>query len=66
MRGGTGGQGLPKYGGKGGRGGHVYAVANDKTSLKYIKSTNPTQRFIASNGCHSTSVHSSFIYITVF
>ena len=56
VRGGPGGQGLPKYGGIGGRGGHVYVVAKEKSSLKKLKSLFPEKRFIAGKGENSRYV----------
>ncbi|GFT93135.1 GTP-binding protein 10, partial [Trichonephila clavipes] len=52
-RGGRGGNGLPKYGGIGGKGGDVYVQAKDSYSLSQLKKMYPTQRFIAGSGGNS-------------
>lgn len=53
-RGGSGGQGLPKYGGVGGQGGNVVIVAKKDRSLANVRSRCPTRRFVAGNGGNST------------
>ncbi len=56
VRGGAGGQGLPSYGGCGGRGGHIYVVGpkdKRKVTLKNLQQRNPTKRFVASSGGNS-------------
>ena len=53
VKGGPGGQGLPKFGGKGGRGGHVYVVCEKNATLKKVISENPSKRFLAGNGTNS-------------
>ena len=53
VRGGGGGQGLPRYGGRGGRGGHVYVVGSKNMSLKKLVQQNPTKRFVAKSGENS-------------
>ncbi|KAG8188636.1 hypothetical protein JTE90_005989 [Oedothorax gibbosus] len=50
VRGGRGGNGLPKYGGIGGKGGDVYAEAVENYSLKQLKKEFPSQRFVAGSG----------------
>ena len=54
VRGGGGGQGLPKYGGRGGDGGSVYVEAVPNMTLKKIKELNVKKRFVAGNGDNST------------
>ncbi|CAH1789146.1 unnamed protein product [Owenia fusiformis] len=54
VRGGAGGQGYPKFGGKGGDGGDVYVKCYDKAkSLKELAKRHPEKRFIAGNGGNS-------------
>ncbi|KAI0227923.1 GTP-binding protein 10 [Lamellibrachia satsuma] len=53
VRGGGGGQGLPRYGGRGGRGGHVYVVGSKNMTLKKLIQQNPTKRFVAKSGTNS-------------
>ncbi|GLH12480.1 GTP-binding protein 10 [Gryllus bimaculatus] len=53
VRGGTGGNGLPKYGGIGGKGGDVFLVAEKDTKLKRVLSKLPTKRIAAGSGGHS-------------
>ncbi|XP_035216048.1 GTP-binding protein 10-like [Stegodyphus dumicola] len=48
--GGRGGNGLPKYGGVGGKGGDVYVEACDSYTLKKLKVEHPDQRFVAGKG----------------
>jgi len=55
VRGGTGGQGLVKYSGIGGRGGDVFVVGEEKKTLKNIYQMFPSKRFIASKGEDSRS-----------
>ncbi|XP_064613860.1 GTP-binding protein 10-like [Liolophura sinensis] len=54
VRGGSGGQGFPRYGGLGGKGGDVYVTAVKKRTLKHVHSANPSKRFIAGNGDNSS------------
>lgn len=54
MKGGTGGQGLMKYGGIGGRGGNVIVVGMDNAHLKKLRSQFPSQRLAAANGENSS------------
>lgn len=53
VKGGAGGQGLPRYGGRGGRGGHVYIVAHDRATFRKIVSTYPKKRVSAGVGINS-------------
>jgi len=50
VRGGTGGVGLAKYNGIGGRGGDIYVVGAEKTTLKNIIRMFPGKRFRGSKG----------------
>jgi len=50
VQGGRGGNGLPKYGGVGGKGGDVYLQASKIYSLKKLKLEYPTQKWIAEPG----------------
>lgn len=54
-RGGNGGNGLPKYGGVGGKGGDVYAEAVDGFTLRNLKDKFPRQRFMGGKGEDSKS-----------
>lgn len=54
-RGGSGGNGLPKYGGVGGKGGDVYVEAVDGWTLRNLKDKFPKQRFVAEKGEDSKS-----------
>ncbi|XP_064634387.1 GTP-binding protein 10-like [Lineus longissimus] len=53
VKGGSGGQGFPKYGGIGGRGGDVYVVASKHLSLKSVKAKCPKQKYTAEAGGNS-------------
>lgn len=53
MRGGAGGQGLPKYGGIGGKGGDVILRAVKGTKFQDLVDINPTQRYTAGTGSNS-------------
>jgi len=53
VRGGTGGRGLAKYNGIGGRGGHVYVVAQERATLKSLRKQYPERRFCATTGSDS-------------
>ena len=53
VKGGTGGKGFSKYGGIGGRGGHVYVEAVERTTLLKLYSENPDKRFTAGVGKNS-------------
>ncbi|XP_007530290.1 GTP-binding protein 10 [Erinaceus europaeus] len=52
-RGGSGGMGYPRLGGEGGKGGDVWVVAHDRTTLKGLKSKYPQKRFVAGEGANS-------------
>ncbi|XP_068790875.1 GTP-binding protein 10 isoform X2 [Struthio camelus] len=54
VRGGTGGMGYPRLGGEGGRGGDVWFVAQERTTLKSIKDRYPQKRFVAGAGANSS------------
>ncbi|XP_072029197.1 GTP-binding protein 10-like [Amphiura filiformis] len=54
VRGGGGGQGQPKFGGRGGDGGCVYVEAVPNMTLQNLKRSNIKKRFIAGNGENST------------
>ncbi|XP_034030705.1 GTP-binding protein 10 [Thalassophryne amazonica] len=54
VRGGTGGSGLPRLGGEGGRGGDVWVMSSKDVTLSRIKSKYPQKRFIAENGANSS------------
>ncbi|KAL8619671.1 hypothetical protein ACOMHN_019726 [Nucella lapillus] len=53
VRGGAGGQGLPKYGGMGGKGGDVVIVCEKKRTLVDVYRKYPSRRFVAGNGGNS-------------
>ncbi|XP_067418337.1 GTP-binding protein 10 [Emydura macquarii macquarii] len=54
VKGGPGGMGHPRLGGEGGRGGDVWLVAKEKTTLKRIKDRFPQKRFVAGAGANSS------------
>ncbi|NXC18271.1 GTPBA protein, partial [Corythaeola cristata] len=54
VRGGTGGMGYPRLGGEGGRGGDVWFVARERTTLKSIRDRYPQKRFVAGTGANSS------------
>ncbi|XP_017584746.1 PREDICTED: uncharacterized protein LOC103612345 isoform X4 [Corvus brachyrhynchos] len=54
VRGGTGGMGYPNLGGEGGRGGDVWFVARERTTLKSIREKYPQKRFVAGTGANSS------------
>ncbi|KFQ81543.1 GTP-binding protein 10, partial [Phoenicopterus ruber ruber] len=54
VRGGTGGMGYPRLGGEGGRGGDVWFVARERTTLKSIRERYPQKRFVAGTGANSS------------
>ncbi|XP_043546290.1 GTP-binding protein 10 isoform X1 [Chiloscyllium plagiosum] len=54
VRGGSGGMGLLRLGGEGGKGGDVWVVAQDGMSLKKIKDKYPSKRFVAGVGANSS------------
>lgn len=53
-KGGTGGMGLPRLGGEGGKGGDVWIVAKGDITLKKIKDRYPHKRFAAGVGGNSS------------
>ncbi|KAG9329386.1 hypothetical protein JZ751_005427 [Albula glossodonta] len=55
VRGGSGGMGLPRLGGQGGKGGDVWVTAKDGVTLKNIKDKYPHKRFIAGVGTNSSN-----------
>ncbi|NXY91074.1 GTPBA protein, partial [Alcedo cyanopectus] len=54
VKGGTGGMGYPRLGGEGGRGGDVWLVARERTTLKSLKDRYPQKRFVAGTGANSS------------
>uniref|UniRef100_A0A4W5LAF2 GTP-binding protein 10 n=1 Tax=Hucho hucho TaxID=62062 RepID=A0A4W5LAF2_9TELE len=54
VRGGSGGMGLPRLGGQGGKGGDVWVVAQKEITLKRVKDKYPQKRFIAGVGTNSS------------
>ncbi|XP_052797217.1 GTP-binding protein 10-like [Mya arenaria] len=54
VRGGAGGQGYPKFGGIGGKGGDVMIRAHEKSTLEKIVTINPLKRFTAASGGNSS------------
>ncbi|XP_015271793.1 PREDICTED: GTP-binding protein 10 isoform X2 [Gekko japonicus] len=56
VKGGSGGMGHPRLGGEGGCGGDVWLVAQEKLTLKRMKSQNPEKRFLAGPGDNSKIV----------
>ncbi|NXQ45860.1 GTPBA protein, partial [Catharus fuscescens] len=54
VRGGTGGMGYPNLGGEGGRGGDVWFIARERTTLKSIREKYPQKRFVAGTGANSS------------
>lgn len=52
-KGGTGGHGLPKRGGIGGKGGDIVAVGHETVTLQKISALNPSRRFVAEPGADS-------------
>lgn len=55
VRGGTGGAGLPRYGGIGGAGGNVYVVTKDRLNLQDVVKNLKTKRIKASEGGDSSA-----------
>ena len=53
VRGGAGGQGHPKFGGIGGKGGNVVLKTDSKIFLRDVKEKHPTKRFAAGGGKNS-------------
>lgn len=58
VRGGSGGMGLPRLGGQGGKGGDVVVVSKKEVTLKRIKDKYPQKRFIGGVGANSRLVFS--------
>nr|XP_019948790.1 PREDICTED: GTP-binding protein 10 [Paralichthys olivaceus] len=54
VRGGSGGMGLPRLGGQGGKGGDVWVVATKNLTLKRIKDKYPQKRFLGGGGANSS------------
>ncbi|XP_010900800.1 GTP-binding protein 10 [Esox lucius] len=54
VRGGSGGMGLPRLGGQGGKGGDVWVVAQKEITLKKMKDKYPQKRFTAGVGANSS------------
>ncbi|GAA6220681.1 GTP-binding protein 10 [Lates japonicus] len=54
VRGGSGGMGLPRLGGQGGKGGDVWVVATKSVTLKRIKDKYPQKRFVGGSGANSS------------
>ncbi|KAI3361038.1 hypothetical protein L3Q82_013235 [Scortum barcoo] len=54
VRGGSGGMGLPRLGGQGGKGGDVWVVATKNMTLKRIKDKYPQKRFVGGAGANSS------------
>ncbi|KAG7282157.1 hypothetical protein CRUP_034904 [Coryphaenoides rupestris] len=54
VRGGSGGMGLPRLGGEGGKGGDVWVVSKKEVTLKRIKDKYPIKRFIGDVGANSS------------
>lgn len=53
VKGGAGGQGFRKYGGIGGKGGDIYAVAKSDETLQDVYIRNPSKRYSALTGSNS-------------
>lgn len=47
--------GYPRLGGEGGRGGDVYFVAQERTTLRSVKNRYPQKRIVAGTGANSRS-----------
>uniref|UniRef100_A0A336MCD5 CSON009458 protein n=1 Tax=Culicoides sonorensis TaxID=179676 RepID=A0A336MCD5_CULSO len=56
LKGGHGGNGLPKYGGNGGQGGAIVLIAKEKATLRGILKKYPTGEVIATNGEDSSKL----------
>ncbi|KAK4879554.1 hypothetical protein RN001_007700 [Aquatica leii] len=54
VRGGTGGNGLPKFGGVGGQGGNVVVVGKESITLDDVVRSNKSKRYLAGNGTCSS------------
>lgn len=64
VRGGSGGMGLPRLGGQGGKGGDVWVVASKSVTLKRIKDKYPQKRFVGGPGANSRLVSLNLNYQT--
>lgn len=53
VKSGTGGTGLPRYGGIGGKGGSIILRANEKVTMRSLASATHGKMIKASNGCNS-------------
>lgn len=53
VKGGSGGQGYPTYGGIGGKGGNIYVESSSKMTFRRLKNIHPTKRFKAKEGENS-------------
>ncbi|KAG9476551.1 hypothetical protein GDO78_003214 [Eleutherodactylus coqui] len=54
VKGGSGGMGLPRLGGQGGKGGDVWLVAKNDVTMKRVKDKFPQKRFVAGVGVNSS------------
>ncbi|CAG9864007.1 unnamed protein product [Phyllotreta striolata] len=54
VQGGAGGNGYPKFGGVGGKGGDVIGVAKENYNLEDVYKANKSKRYMAKGGRHST------------
>uniref|UniRef100_V9KYH1 GTP-binding protein 10 n=1 Tax=Callorhinchus milii TaxID=7868 RepID=V9KYH1_CALMI len=54
VRGGSGGMGLGRFGGEGGKGGDVFVVAKADITLKKLKDKHPEKRFVGEVGANSS------------
>lgn len=50
---GSGGHGLPQFGGVGGKGGDIYVKGSDLNDLKQVQAKNRDQRYVAKNGSNA-------------
>ncbi|XP_048881165.1 GTP-binding protein 10 [Brienomyrus brachyistius] len=54
VKGGSGGMGLPRLGGQGGKGGDVWVIAKESITLKKVKDMYPQKRMVAGVGTNSS------------
>ncbi|CAH0556661.1 unnamed protein product [Brassicogethes aeneus] len=54
VSGGSGGNGLPKFGGVGGKGGDVNVIAKEEVTLDDVYKKNKSKRYVAESGRHSS------------
>ncbi|XP_023700303.1 GTP-binding protein 10 [Paramormyrops kingsleyae] len=54
VKGGSGGMGLPRLGGQGGKGGDVWVIAKESITLKKVKDMYPQKRLVAGVGTNSS------------